>query len=104
MILTLLKRAVKRVLHDAADEWLVKIGVPSDAVEELRREHLAKAATAKAMADAEAAAGLGVADDAAVSPAALLMPPAARTTTDDASPAPQEDSASRRRSRRGRSE
>lgn len=103
MIVSLLKRFLKGVLHDAAEEWLVEIGVPTAAVEERRRERIASAAAAEAKADAEAVAALGIMGEDAKPLTALPMPAAARTTPEDGSDGADQGSGPRRRSRRGRS-
>lgn len=86
MILTLLKRAVKAALHGATEEWLLEVGLPRAAVEEVRARRLALAAEAEDRADERAALALGVEDE-PMGPPALPMPAAARLTPHEAEPA-----------------
>ena len=91
MILSLLKRIVKRVLHEAAEEWLVEVGVSSAAIEELRQRRRTMVAAAEAKIDAEAAAALAVADDDALA----ALPGPASAPAADACPAPGDETALR---------
>jgi hypothetical protein len=96
MILTLIKRALKAVLHDATEEWALECGVPRAAVERERAQRLERTAQAEARADAEAAKALGIADDDASlalqdephAARALPMPASSRVTDQAGCPAP----------------
>jgi hypothetical protein len=63
MLLGLLKRALKRVLHAATEEWAIEFGLPRAVVLDMRAQRLALAQRADDEADSAAAHALGVADD-----------------------------------------
>lgn len=90
MFLTMLKRAVKSALHDAAEEWALESGLPRSVVEEMREKRLALAIEADARADAAAMKALGVVDDDPpldrLTMTTVPMPSAARVTAPDACP------------------
>jgi len=83
MILNLLKRAVKIVLHDAVEEWAFETGLPQKVIQEMRAQRQAHAAQAETRADALAASNLNIEDEdeEALPAPVLLMPSAAQTTT-----------------------
>ncbi len=63
MLLNVIKHVVKRILHDASDEWAEEFGVPNRVIQELRSQRQQHEAERLEQLDAMAVQALNVEDD-----------------------------------------